>query len=252
MYFICCLDKQLFVSAFIFYFDLNQKRLLFRKAKERKFLEKNQDLYLDSRLVKNMWWACIVYTIHCIGPHIISGFVTESEDSKDPQTETRNSSKRRLSKEEYVGIIVDILKLRKNVCLCRHFQSLNKDSLFSLERKSVFDPKTPKKLYIDVWLVDFFSPSYTNVCDTSSLFILQLVNIRSSVCTLIDLVQLPHWSKLHEESSENPLYIFQIVGINCCWSLKCLKYKLLCMQENHFPQFVYVCMPNGGCTAANI
>ena len=85
--------------------------------------------------------------------------------------------KKRISKEEYVGIIVDILKLRKNVCLCRHFQSLNKDSLFSLERKSVFDPKTPKKLYIDVWLVDFFSPSYTNVCDTSSLFILQLVNI---------------------------------------------------------------------------
>ena len=87
----------------------------------------------------------------------------------------------RISKEEYVGIIVDILKLRKNVCLCRHFQSLNKDSLFSLERKSVFDPKTPKKLYIDVWLVDFFSPSYTNVCDTSSLFILQLVNITLSM-----------------------------------------------------------------------
>ena len=114
-------------------------------------------------------------------PHIISGYVTDSEDSKDPQNETQNSSKRRISKEEYVGIIVDILKLRKNVCLCRHFQSLNKDSLFSLERKSVFDPKTPKKLYIDVWLVDFFSPSYTNVCDTSSLFILQLVNITLTI-----------------------------------------------------------------------
>ena len=114
-------------------------------------------------------------------PHIISGYVTDSEDSKDPQNETQTSSKKRISKEEYVGIIVDILKLRKNVCLCRHFQSLNKDSLFSLERKSVFDPKTPKKLYIDVWLVDFFSPSYTNVCDTSSLFILQLVNITLSM-----------------------------------------------------------------------
>ena len=109
----------------------------------------------------------------CIRPHIISGFVTESEDSKDPENETQNSNKRRISKEEYVGIIVDILKLRKNVCLCRHFQSLNKNSLFSLERKSVFDPKMPKKLYIDVWLVDFFSPSYTNVGDTSSLFILK-------------------------------------------------------------------------------
>ena len=116
--------------------------------------------------------------------HIISGYVTDSEDSKDPQNETQTSSKKRISKEEYVGIIVDILKLRKNVCLCRHFQSLNKDSLFSLERKSVFDPKTPKKLYIDVWLVDFFSPSYTNVCDTSSLFILQLVNITLSMMSV--------------------------------------------------------------------
>ena len=119
--------------------------------------------------------------IPAINSHVVPGFVTEPEDSKDPQNETQTSSKKRISKEEYVGIIVDILKLRKNVCLCRHFQSLNKDSLFSLERKSVFDPKTPKKLYIDVWLVDFFSPSYTNVCDTSSLFILQLVNITLSM-----------------------------------------------------------------------
>ena len=42
--------------------------------------------------------------------HVISGFVTEPEDSKDPENETQTSSKKRISKEEYVGIIVDILK----------------------------------------------------------------------------------------------------------------------------------------------
>ena len=83
--------------------------------------------------------------------------------------------------------MVDILKLRKNVCLCRHFQSLNKESLFSLDRASIFGTKTPKKLYIDVWLVDFFSPSYTNVSDTSSLFILQLACIVNMV---------PRWKKM--------------------------------------------------------
>ena len=93
----------------------------------------------------------------------------------------------RISKEEYVGIIVDILKLRKNVCLCRHFQSLNKDSLFNIDRTSIFGSKIPKKLYIDVWLVDFFSPSYTDVSDTSSLFLLQLACIVNMV---------PRWKKM--------------------------------------------------------
>ena len=94
-----------------------------------------------------------------------------------------------MSKEEFVGIISDILKLRKNVCLSRHFQNLNKASLFSTNDKtSIFGTRARKKLYLDVWLVDFFSPWQTNVVsDTSSLFILQLACIVNMV---------PRWKKM--------------------------------------------------------
>ena len=32
----------------------------------------------------------------------------------------------RMTPEEYVGIVEDTLKLQKNVCLCRNFQSLDR------------------------------------------------------------------------------------------------------------------------------
>ena len=45
-----------------------------------------------------------------------------------------------------------------------------------------------QKSYLDVWLVDFFSPSLeTNTSDTTSLFILQLACIVNMV---------PRWKKL--------------------------------------------------------
>ena len=101
-------------------------------------------------------------------------------------------SEKRMSKEEFVGIIGDILKLRKNVCLSRHFQGLNKASLFEEmhSKSSIFGSSKHlrKTLYLDVWLVDFFSPWHlTNVSDTSSLFILQLACIVNMV---------PRWKKM--------------------------------------------------------
>lgn len=115
------------------------------------------------------------------------GYVTQSNFIKVAKKPSSRVS-RRISKEEYVGIIIDILKLRKNVCLCRHFQTLNKYSLFGrAEKASIFGTKARKRLYIDVWLVDFFSPWYTSVTDTSSLFILQLACIVNMV---------PRWKKM--------------------------------------------------------
>ena len=80
----------------------------------------------------------------------------------------------RISKWEFVGIMIDVLKLRKNLCICRHFQGLNKGSIFRPDKTSIFGTKAKKKMYLDVWLVDFFSPSQTDVSDTTSLFILQV------------------------------------------------------------------------------
>lgn len=94
---------------------------------------------------------------------------------------------KRVSKEDYVGVILDVLKMRKNVCICRHFQNLDKGSLFSPDRASIFGTRARGRLYLDVWLVDFFSPSQTDVTDTTSLFILQLACIVNMV---------PRWKKL--------------------------------------------------------
>ena len=96
--------------------------------------------------------------------------------------------------------------MQKNVCLCRHFQHLNKGSALGQLRKirakvysdSATDDgyedlwkgtsKDGKKAYLDVWLVDFFSSSLlTNTSDTTSLFILQLACIVNMV---------PRWKKL--------------------------------------------------------
>lgn len=74
--------------------------------------------------------------------------------------------------------MVDVLKLRKNLCICRHFQGLNKGSIFRPDKTSIFGTKAKKKTYLDVWLVDFFSPSQTDVSDTTSLFILQVSNYK--------------------------------------------------------------------------
>ena len=38
------------------------------------------------------------------------------------------------SKAEYVGALLDVLKMRKNLCLSRHFQQLDKESLFDTFR----------------------------------------------------------------------------------------------------------------------
>ena len=42
------------------------------------------------------------------------------------------------SKAEYVGALLDVLKMHKNLCLSRHFQQLDKESLFDTFRYVLF------------------------------------------------------------------------------------------------------------------
>ena len=78
-----------------------------------------------------------------------------------------------------MGIIQDTLKLQKNVCLCRNFQSLDRTEVFSSELK--FRTRAGKKKYLDVWPVDFLSSEETNVADNTSLFMFQLACIVNMV-----------------------------------------------------------------------
>nr|CAB3266105.1 solute carrier family 12 member 9-like [Phallusia mammillata] len=55
--------------------------------------------------------------------------------------------------EEYVAIIYDALKLRKNVCLARYFDQLDKTAVMQ-DKNRVH--------YIDVWPINFLKPLLTN------------------------------------------------------------------------------------------
>lgn len=76
---------------------------------------------------------------------------------------------------EYVQMMGDVLKLKKNLCICRNFSKLKKDK------------KTQDIKYIDVWPINFCNPTDMDAFDVSSLFMMQLACI-------VNMVQM--WSKL--------------------------------------------------------
>lgn len=82
-----------------------------------------------------------------------------------------------LTPEEYVAIICDVLRMKKNICLCRHFDRLDKHAI----------AKSNHILYIDVWPINVFDPTNNNPFDVVSLFMLQLACI---------INMLPKWKKL--------------------------------------------------------
>ena len=53
----------------------------------------------------------------------------------------------RLELDDYVDVVRDVLKMKKNLCVCRRFNTLNKDTL-----KAKTNP-----IYIDVWPVSLFN-----------------------------------------------------------------------------------------------
>ncbi|KOC61094.1 Solute carrier family 12 member 9 [Habropoda laboriosa] len=79
---------------------------------------------------------------------------------------------------QYVGMCSDVLKMKKNLCLCRNFDTLNKLQI----------TKNSSLKYIDVWPVNFFQPTDQDPFDTTSLFMLQLACIINMV---------PAWKNLH-------------------------------------------------------
>lgn len=76
-----------------------------------------------------------------------------------------------LTDVEYVKMIVDSLKLQKNICLCRHFSQLDK--------KIVLNAKGTT--YIDVWPVNLFRPDTASYFDNTCLFMLQLACVLNMV-----------------------------------------------------------------------
>lgn len=90
--------------------------------------------------------------------------------TKFPQLRLDNHN-RSLRIPEYIQLISDVLKMNKNVCLCRHFHQLNKEEIL----------KNKDSQYIDVWPVNFFHPDTANYFDNTQLFMLQLACILNMV-----------------------------------------------------------------------
>ncbi|XP_058980642.1 solute carrier family 12 member 9-like [Musca domestica] len=79
----------------------------------------------------------------------------------------RDGEEKHIDVTEYVEIISDILRMKKNLCLCRHFHRLDKH----------FISKSKHVKYIDVWPINVFDPKTENPFDVVSLFMMQLAVI---------------------------------------------------------------------------
>ncbi|XP_076749832.1 solute carrier family 12 member 9 [Xylocopa sonorina] len=90
----------------------------------------------------------------------------------------QTNAEKNLDPVQYVGMCSDVLKMKKNLCLCRNFHLLNKSQI----------TKNSSLKYIDVWPVNFFQPTDQDPFDTTSLFMLQLACIINMV---------PVWKNLH-------------------------------------------------------
>ncbi|RZF34413.1 hypothetical protein LSTR_LSTR012275 [Laodelphax striatellus] len=82
----------------------------------------------------------------------------------------QSADEKQLTGEEFVSLISDVLRMKKNVCVCRHFHTLDKAAV-----------KSGKYKYIDVWPVNFFQPTAEDPFNTTSLFMLQLACIINMV-----------------------------------------------------------------------
>uniref|UniRef100_A0A158Q487 Solute carrier family 12 member 9 n=1 Tax=Dracunculus medinensis TaxID=318479 RepID=A0A158Q487_DRAME len=97
--------------------------------------------------------------------------VVEYFTASDYMPREPNNSSERLSNEEYLRILNDILHVNKNLCVARHFSRLDKESLRTW---------SGEKKYIDVWPVCIQKPGESGLgWGNSSLFLLQLACILS-------------------------------------------------------------------------
>lgn len=89
----------------------------------------------------------------------------------------RSGEQKVLLTTDYVRIIDDVLRMKKNICLCRHFHRLDKQMI----------AKSNHIRYIDVWPVNIFEPKNDDPFDVVSHFMMQLACI---------INMLPVWKKL--------------------------------------------------------
>ncbi len=114
----------------------------------------------------------------------------------------RPTTVNKVDAEEFLGVVGDVLKMRRSICIHRNFENYRHSDWFEKVRFYPMDryKKAGKAVdggpvYLDVWLVDFFGEPNTMNNDICALFVLQMACIVSMVkkysgCTLRTLVRV--------------------------------------------------------------
>ncbi|XP_048836892.1 solute carrier family 12 member 9 [Brienomyrus brachyistius] len=89
----------------------------------------------------------------------------DSEELLGLQFPGLRTGDRDLGPQEYVSIVVDAVKMLKNVALARYFGHFDRADVLNQPRGS---------LYVDVWPLNLLRPDSSSYVDTCSLFLLQL------------------------------------------------------------------------------
>lgn len=82
-----------------------------------------------------------------------------------------------LSEEEYVSLIVDALKMGKNVTLARYFNQFEREKVLGLGQGDHVVFSSSSGPFLDLWPLNLLRPDSRGYVDTCSLFLLQMAGI---------------------------------------------------------------------------
>lgn len=99
----------------------------------------------------------------------------EHQPSTFPSVRRAGESKN-LQEEEYVSVIVDALKMGKNIVLARYFNQFCREEVLGLGRK-VGVHRCMTGPFIDLWPQNLLRPDTRGYVDVCSLFLLQLASV---------------------------------------------------------------------------
>lgn len=91
--------------------------------------------------------------------------VRRAEDPKDMRA------------EEYVSLIVDALKMGKNVTLARYFNQFEREKVLGLGRGERVGSSGASGPFLDLWPLNLLRPDSRGYVDTCSLFLLQMAAV---------------------------------------------------------------------------
>lgn len=82
-----------------------------------------------------------------------------------------------LCEEEYVSLIVDALKMGKNVTLARYFNQFDREEVLAAGEGEADDCSGSTGPFMDLWPLNLLRPDSRGYVDTCSLFLLQMAGV---------------------------------------------------------------------------